>query len=95
MLQTRLESLRQIFPSSAKGETYRALFDDFLANREFGLALNIVCDYLLEDEAPPPTEAQFSDIAQLYIQMELQDAGLLLLRDKIQNAHNSEDRREA
>jgi hypothetical protein len=67
------------------------LFDDFLANNEFGLAFDILCDSLLEPDTSPPTEAQFKEIALIHNLMELQDQYLLRLRDKIQNSRSTHD----
>ncbi len=39
----RLESLRAAFTGGIKAEVYASLFDDFLASREFGLALEVLC----------------------------------------------------
>jgi hypothetical protein len=85
-LRAHLESLRPISPSGPRGETYCALFDDFLTNNEFGLALDVLCDFLLEPDTPPPSETEFDEIALLHTLMEIQDARLLLLRDKRQNS---------
>jgi hypothetical protein len=83
-LRTRLETLRPIFPSGGKGETFCALFDEFLENREFGLALEVLCDFLLEPDVPPPSETEFNEIALLHALMEKQDDCLQRLRDKRQ-----------
>jgi hypothetical protein len=85
-LRIRLETLRPIFPSERKGETFCGLFDEFLENREFGLALEVLCDFLLEPDAPPPSETEFNEIAELHALMEVQDDCLLLLRDKQQRS---------
>lgn len=68
--------------------TFRALFDDFLANREFGLALNVLCDFLLEPDVPPLSESEFNEIALLHTLMEVQDDCLVRLRDKRQDSQN-------
>jgi hypothetical protein len=81
-LRARLESLRPIFPSGGKGETFCALLDEFLENREFDLALEVLCDFLLEPDVSPPSETEFNEIAELHILMGVQDDCLLRLRDK-------------
>jgi hypothetical protein len=45
-LEGSLRDLRTAFPSSECGQTARALFDEFLAANEFGLALETLCDCL-------------------------------------------------
>jgi hypothetical protein len=84
-LRTRLRALRPIFPSGGRGETYCLLFDKFLENREFGLALDVLCDFLLEADVPPPTETEFNQIAVLHTLMEVQNDCLLRLLDKRQH----------
>lgn len=90
-LRTRLESLRPIFPSGPRGETYCSLFDEFLSHHELGLAFDVLCDSLLEPDTAPPTETQFEEIALIHNPMELQDQYLLHLRDKIQNSRSTHD----
>jgi hypothetical protein len=85
-LRTRLEALRPIFPSGGKGETFCALFNEFLENRELGLALEVLYDFLLEPDVPPPTETEFNEIAELHTLMEFQDDCLLRLRSKRQHS---------
>lgn len=85
ILHARLAALRRIFPRGPKGETYGALFDEFLENREFGLALDVLCDCLLEPNVSPPSETEFNDIAALHAFMEVQDDSVLRPRDKRQN----------
>jgi hypothetical protein len=77
--------LRPIFPSGRRGETCCALFDEFLENREFGLALDVLCDFLLEPDVPLPSETEFNEIALLHTLMEVQDDCILRLRDKRQH----------
>jgi len=85
-LRTRLEALRLISPSGGKGESFCALFDEFLENREFGLALEVLCDFLLEPDVSPPSETEFNEIATLHALMEVQDDCLLRLRGKRQHS---------
>lgn len=88
-LRKRLEALRYIFPSGARGETYSCLYDDFIENREFGLAVDVLCDFLLESESPPPSENEFHAIAELHALMELGNSTLLRLRDKRQSSDSA------
>jgi hypothetical protein len=79
-LRTRLGALRPIFPSGPRGETCRALFDDFL-----GLALDVLCDFLLDPNVPPPSGTEFNEIALLHSLLGAQNDCLLKLRDKRQH----------
>jgi hypothetical protein len=85
-LRTRLEALRTIFPSGGQGETFCALFDEFVENREFGLALEVLCDFLLEPDVRPVTETELNEIGALHVEMEVDDQCFLRLRDKRQNS---------
>jgi hypothetical protein len=91
-LKTRLESLRGLFSPGIKAEVYSSLFDDFLSNREFGLALEALCDFLLEPGVPPCSEAELNEIASLHVLMEVEDQCFLRLRDKRQNPENAYER---
>ncbi|MGC1620825.1 MAG: MafI family immunity protein, partial [Candidatus Acidiferrum sp.] len=86
VLRTRLEVLRRIFPKGPREETFGALFDEFLEHREFGLALEVLCDFLLEPDAPPPSETEFNEIAMLHALMEVQNDCLLRLGDRRQRS---------
>ena len=89
VLRTRLAALRPTFSSNGRGETYRALFDDFLARNEFGLALDVLCDFLLDSNVPPLSGTEFNEIALLHTLMEVQNDSLLRLRDKRQDFQNA------
>ena len=92
-LKTRLESLRAVFPSGIKAEVYCSLFDDFLANREFGLALEVLSDFLLEPEVLPIGEFELREIAALHALMEVQDQCFLRLRQKREDFVRTNERR--
>lgn len=88
--KARLESLRAVFSGGVKAETYSILFDDFLSNGEFGLALEVLCDFLLEPGVRPVNEVELNEIASLHALMEVEDQCFLRLRTKrqdIENAH--------
>jgi hypothetical protein len=90
-LKTRLESLRGLLSPEIKAEVYSALFDDFLSNREFGLALEVLCDFLLEPHVRPVSEAELNEIASLHVLMEVEDQCFLRLREKRQNLENAHE----
>ncbi len=91
-LKTRLESLRSAFPAGIKAEVYCTLFDEFLANREFGLALEVLCDFLLQPDVQPVGEAELNEIAQLHVLMEVQDQCFQRLRQKRGDLGNKHER---
>jgi hypothetical protein len=90
-LRTRLETLRPIFSSGGKSETFCALFNEFLENREFGLALEVLCDFLLEPDVSLPSEIELNEVAELHALMEVQDDCLLRLRGKRQNCQSADE----
>lgn len=92
VVKIRLESLRPLFSTGIKGEVYCSLFDEFLANREFGLALEVLCDFLLEPEVRSPGEIQLNEIAELHALMEVQDQCFLRLRKKREEFESSNER---
>ena len=89
VLRTRLASLGYMFPSGPRGETYRALFEDFLASNEFGLAFEVLCDCFLQPEIRAVTDTELAEIAALRSLMNIDDQYYLRLRDKLQHSENS------
>lgn len=89
-LRKRLEALRYMFPSGGRAETYRCLYDDFIENHEFDLAVDVLYDCLLEPESAPPNENEFHAIAEVLNLMEIQDDRFVRLREKQQNALGNE-----
>jgi hypothetical protein len=89
--KTRLESLRAVFSVGIKAAVYSTLFDDFLANREFGLALEVLCDFLLEPDVRPVSELELNEIASLHALMEVEDQCFLRLRKKRQDHENAHE----
>jgi hypothetical protein len=87
--KTRLESLHAVFSAGIKAEAYSALFDNFLSNREFGLALEVLCDFLLEPDVRPVTELELKEIASLHALMEVEDQCFLRLSNKRQDLENA------
>ena len=90
-LKTRLESLRGVFSAGIKADVYSALFDDFLANREFGLALEVLCDFLLEPDVRPASDLEVNEIASLHALMEVEDQCFLRLSNKRQGPGNAHE----
>jgi hypothetical protein len=88
-LKKRLDSLRAVFSAGIKAEVYSVLFDDFLSHREFGLALEVLCDFLLEPSVRPVSEVELNEIASLHSLMEVEDQCFLRLRKKRQDLENT------
>jgi hypothetical protein len=58
------------------------LFDEFLREHEFELALHVVCDLLLDVDAPPASRDMILRIEQLHERMEVVDDCATRLRLK-------------
>jgi hypothetical protein len=86
-LKTRRESLRAVFSAGIKAERH-TLFEDFLSNRESGLALEVLCDFLLEPDVRPVSELELNETASLQVLMEVEDQCFLRLRKKRQDFEN-------
>jgi hypothetical protein len=89
--KTRLQSLRAVFSAGVKADVYSTLFDDFLSNGEFGLALEVLCDFLLEPGVRPVSELELNEIASLRALMEVEDQCFLRLRKKRQDIENTHE----
>jgi hypothetical protein len=59
-----------------------AVFDEFLREHEWGLALHVVCDYLLEPATPPAAAELIEEIQGLHKAMGIEDSCAIDLRRK-------------
>jgi hypothetical protein len=82
LLKTRLESLRELYSAGSNSGEYLELFDEYLEHREFGLALDRLCDFLLEPDVRPVSKVELEQIAALYALMEVEDLRVLRLKNK-------------
>ena len=91
-LETHLKSLRAVFSGGIKAEVYASLFDDSLSNREFGLALEVLCDFLLEPDVRSVSDLELNEIASLRALMGVEDQCFLRLREKREDLENLHER---
>jgi hypothetical protein len=84
-LTADLKTLRTLFPKSEAGATALRCFDDFLSEYEMDLALHVVCDFLLEPEAPPASKALQSQLQRLHSKLEIEDDCVSRLLEKSKN----------
>jgi hypothetical protein len=82
LLKIRLRALRPLLSSAPGAKRYSDLFDEFLTVGEFGLALETLCDCLLEPEAPPIGGVELLQIEKLHTLMASDDSCVARLRDK-------------
>jgi hypothetical protein len=82
LLGIRLRALRPLLSSVPGAKHYSDLFDEFVALGEFGLALETLCDCLLEPDAPPIGRVKLLQIEKLHTLMASDDSCVARLRDK-------------
>ena len=81
-LKAELLDLRNSLPELLQDEKYLQLIDEFIREDEFGLALESICDFLLEPEAPPLARDNLTQVESLHRLMGVEDACLDRLRRK-------------
>ncbi|HWX56530.1 MAG TPA: hypothetical protein VN176_18250 [Verrucomicrobiae bacterium] len=82
-LRAKLEHLRAILAEGQCAHGYVTLFDEFVREAEFDLALHCVCDYLLEKETAPPAATVTDQIHALHVAMGLNDDCINRLCEKV------------
>lgn len=71
ILGKELVTLREMLPPlEAK---FAGFFEEYIGQHEFGLALDIICDYLLEPTTPPASASVLEQIRKLRALMEVED----------------------
>ena len=68
----QLQSLRLILLTE-RGHSFLDLFDEFMREQEFELALHVVCDYILEPDCLTVSNATVEQIRRLHTEMEIVD----------------------
>lgn len=82
-IRSELQLLRPLLLTS-EGRGFLALFDEFLREHEFGLALHALCDYMLEPSSPRVSESTIRAIQDLHFLMEIDDSCVADMRNKQQ-----------
>jgi len=77
----RLTSLRAVL-SEGQGLNAHQIFDEFVREHEWGLALHVVCDYLLEPATQAAPIAVIQQIQILHEAMAIEDTCVADLRAK-------------
>jgi hypothetical protein len=80
-IASEVAPLRTLLPAADVNAT--SLFDEFLRETEFDLALHIICDFLLEPHSPPPSQELVTKLQFLHCKMEIVDDCVARLRQKI------------
>jgi hypothetical protein len=71
-LKDQLEVLKDLLPKGVDPKCSK-LFDEFMREHEFGLALHVICDYLLEPTTQSATAAIIQQIQILHAAMKIED----------------------
>jgi hypothetical protein len=80
-LRSQLHSLRPVLLTDSD-HTFLDLFDQFIQQCEFGLALNVVCDYILQPDSPMVSKLVIDQIDRLRAAMEMDDLLVKELRNR-------------
>jgi hypothetical protein len=80
-LQDRLRNLRSVLETERSG-AFLDLFDEFLEQHEFELALHTLCDFVLESDSPSVPTALLDQIQFLHTTMKINDGCMQQLRNK-------------
>jgi hypothetical protein len=81
MLTKELVALRDML-SCRLDTNFASIFDEFVGQHEFGLALNLVCDYLLEPTTPAASASILQQIQKLHALMKVEDDCVVKLQRK-------------
>jgi hypothetical protein len=81
MLSEELVALRDLLPSPLDAKFAR-FFEEYIEHHEFGLALDCICDYLLEPATQPTSASILGQIEKLRGLMKVEDDCIAKLRIK-------------
>jgi hypothetical protein len=70
MLTKDLVTLKDMLPTPSDAN-FASIFEEYLGHHEFGLALDVICDYLLEPTTPPASAFVLEQIQRLHALMEV------------------------
>jgi hypothetical protein len=82
-LKDQMEDLRDSIPELRDDAKYLSLFEEFLREHEFGLALETLCDFLLESPATSINSSLLDHIAKLHAAMDVRDECVARLMAKV------------
>ena len=88
-LERELRGLRTVFEPSAEGKDALRFFDEYLSANEFGLALETLCDFLLDSDATAISGSLLMEIQHLHTKMGVNDYCVRNLRQKASSGPNA------
>ena len=80
-LTNELIALRGMLPSPVEAK-FASFFEEYIEHHEFGLALDCICDYLLEPATPPTSASVLGQIEKLRGLMKVEDDCFAKLQQK-------------
>jgi hypothetical protein len=80
-MKAKLVPFREVLPTGGD-VNWSEIFDEFVQQHEWELALHVVCDYLLEPTAQAASEAVIQRIQSLHAAMGIEDTCVADLRGK-------------
>lgn len=65
-------------------EDWRVIFEDFVREDEFGSAINLICDFLIEQPSLIPSKSTLEQIEGLFAAMDMEPEGLDVLKSRFE-----------
>jgi hypothetical protein len=81
-LRTQLELLRPLLLAEP-GHSFLELFDELMQEGEFGVALDVLCDFVLQLDSPKVSKSTVDQIQRLHAAMGIDDRRVEELQKKL------------
>jgi hypothetical protein len=81
-LRTQLELLRPLLLAEPD-HSFLALFDELMQEGEFGVALDVLCDFVLQPDSPKVSKSTVDQIQRLHAAMGINDRRIEELQKKL------------
>jgi hypothetical protein len=81
-LRTQLQLLRPLLLGEP-GHSFLDLFDDLMLEGEFGVALDVLCDFILQPDSPKVSKSTVDRIQRLHAAMGIDDRCVEELQKKL------------
>ena len=81
-IKTQIQDLRDTLTGLSSNERYLRLVNEFIDESEFGLALETLCDYLLDPDTRPASKSVIQQIQSLHELMGTEDRCVRKLKQK-------------
>jgi hypothetical protein len=78
-LQGQLQNLRPVL-LTARDRSLLELFDEFVGQDEFELALHVVCDFIVDSDSPQVSKSVLDQIQNLHSAMKIDDGCVQILQ---------------